>query len=189
MRPLLYIVRHGETEANNQKKFRGWTKFPLDETGRKSAAALSDYFSDKPLAGVVSSDLPRAVETAQTIYPGAQTDPGLRPLHVGTFAGKSRDENWDKFKTYLHDPSKRIPKGESLNQFRKRFEFTLKGYLEKAKRLNDPLLLVSHTSNVTAAKHFVSPSDQRVPEESDVVEPGGLVAIYPHGSGYRMEKV
>lgn len=44
----IYLVRHGETLANRQGILQGWSNNPLDDTGRKQAAALVTRASRVP---------------------------------------------------------------------------------------------------------------------------------------------
>lgn len=39
----LYLMRHGETLFNQQKKIQGWCDSTLTELGRKQAAIAKDY--------------------------------------------------------------------------------------------------------------------------------------------------
>jgi len=42
----LYFMRHGETEWNRALKIQGRADIPLNENGRKEAAAAAFYFPD-----------------------------------------------------------------------------------------------------------------------------------------------
>lgn len=66
----LFLVRHGETDWNRDRRIQGSTDIPLNDTGREqardAAAALREELgSEAPI--VVSSDLGRARETAAII--------------------------------------------------------------------------------------------------------------------------
>lgn len=62
-----YLIRHGETDWNVQRRFQGSTDIPLNENGRGQAAKLSSFFVGHPIEAVLSSDLGRALETAQIL--------------------------------------------------------------------------------------------------------------------------
>lgn len=60
-----YIFRHGETDWNKERRFQGHTDIPLNEAGKQQANVLTDkLFSFKPEI-ILSSDLIRAVQTAE----------------------------------------------------------------------------------------------------------------------------
>ena len=42
----LYLVRHGETEGNQNQWFQGAADIPLNETGLEQARRLSDFMKD-----------------------------------------------------------------------------------------------------------------------------------------------
>ena len=63
MRVLL--IRHGETDWNASQRYQGHGAMPLNARGRAQAHALAQRLGARgPFAALVSSDLPRAMETA-----------------------------------------------------------------------------------------------------------------------------
>ena len=64
---LLYLVRHGETEWNFQRRIQGSTDVPLNDTGREQARATGRLLSRRNWDLVVASPLSRALETASII--------------------------------------------------------------------------------------------------------------------------
>jgi phosphoserine phosphatase len=63
----IYIVRHGETEANKEELFRGRKDIPLNDTGMAQAEKTGRCFADKRIGRVVSSPLLRARQTSEPI--------------------------------------------------------------------------------------------------------------------------
>ncbi|HAM25748.1 MAG TPA: histidine phosphatase family protein [Microbacteriaceae bacterium] len=63
----LYLVRHGETDWNLDRRIQGSTDIPLNETGRAQAARTGRLLSRRHWDGIVSSPLSRAVETGRII--------------------------------------------------------------------------------------------------------------------------
>ncbi len=93
----ILLARHGETEWNRIGRWQGATDVPLNDAGREQAVALADRLRGVRLAGVASSDLVRAVETATLVahalgvsWLGAHVD--LRERSYGVFEGLTRDE-------------------------------------------------------------------------------------------------
>ena len=74
-----WLVRHGPTHARTMV---GWTDLPADLSDRAALARLDAHL---PQAPVVSSDLARAIATADTLAPRPRLphDPALRELHFG----------------------------------------------------------------------------------------------------------
>jgi broad specificity phosphatase PhoE len=96
-RKVLYLVRHGETDWNAAGRWQGHTDIPLNARGRAQARVAAEALRHTALAGLVSSDLSRARETAQIIATTLQTevvsiDPDLRERAFGPFEGLTGDE-------------------------------------------------------------------------------------------------
>lgn len=63
----LYLVRHGETDWNRQRRIQGRTDIPLNDTGREQARLTGMLLTRRPITRVVASPLGRARETAEII--------------------------------------------------------------------------------------------------------------------------
>ncbi|MEX1077616.1 MAG: histidine phosphatase family protein [Homoserinimonas sp.] len=63
----LYLVRHGETDWNLDRRIQGTTDIPLNDTGRAQAWETGKLLARRKWHGVVSSPLARAAETASII--------------------------------------------------------------------------------------------------------------------------
>jgi uncharacterized phosphatase len=63
----LYLVRHGETDWNAQRRIQGTTDIPLNDMGRGQARTTADLLARREWDGVFSSPLSRAHETASII--------------------------------------------------------------------------------------------------------------------------
>lgn len=62
-----YFIRHGESINNRDKLVNGWTDCDLTENGRQAAAKAGAVLKDLGINRIVTSDLKRAVNTAQII--------------------------------------------------------------------------------------------------------------------------
>jgi probable phosphoglycerate mutase len=121
----LFVVRHGETLWNQKGLLQGHLDSPLSELGVSQAKALAEYFSNCKWDLIVSSDLTRAVRTAEIIKGTSAKDllidNRLRERNLGVAQGLSLKEFSEKY----HDESIAfnegrtdyvIPGGESINQ-------------------------------------------------------------------------
>ncbi|MDF2533550.1 MAG: putative phosphoglycerate mutase family protein [Clostridia bacterium] len=91
----VYLVRHGETEYNKKGCYYGWTDCGLAEEGIEQSKALGKTFKDIPYDVMLSSDLKRAIETANIINDDSvelKLDRRLRELNFGQWEGKSYKE-------------------------------------------------------------------------------------------------
>ena len=97
------FVRHGITEWNVEGRAQGQTDIPLNEEGRKQAAALADrLLSEEGWDVIASSDLQRARETAEIIAHRLHIgeivfDERLREIHCGLIEGLTVEERIAKW--------------------------------------------------------------------------------------------
>lgn len=87
----IFVLRHGQTAWNAGLRIQGQLDLPLDDTGRWQAARAAQALAGEPLAAIYSSDLQRALATAQALAAstGAPivTDARLRERAFGRFEG------------------------------------------------------------------------------------------------------
>ena len=84
----LYVVRHGESETNLAKRWTGWMDVSLTGKGREDAKKAGDFLKNIEFDRVLSSDLRRAVQTAETALPGCvpETSPLFREIDLGSLS-------------------------------------------------------------------------------------------------------
>ena len=120
----LILVRHGETDWNKAGRFQGQIDIPLNENGRRQAAAARDFLKDIPIDRAWSSTLSRPTETAQIILeahpdvPLTQID-GLVEIGHGLWEGKLESEireDWSELlDTWKRAPETvQMPEGETI---------------------------------------------------------------------------
>jgi broad specificity phosphatase PhoE len=93
----LLLVRHGETDWNAERRFQGHADVPLNERGREQAQALAEQLTGEAIDAIYSSDLSRALVTAEIV--GSRlgvpviVDPDLREVDVGAVEGLTFEES------------------------------------------------------------------------------------------------
>lgn len=97
-----YIVRHGESTANLERRIQGHSDYPLSENGRLQAASAGSWFRSRNIARVYSSPLSRARETAGILasaasLPEPQILPELIELDTGKFSGLTVEETKQRY--------------------------------------------------------------------------------------------
>ena len=92
--PRLFLIRHGETDWNRQRKLQGHTDIPLNDLGRAQAESLRSLITDLRFDEVLASDLQRARRTGEICLPGTalNTTPLLRETFLGQAEGLTREE-------------------------------------------------------------------------------------------------
>ena len=123
------FIRHGETEGNRAGLWQGHTDTPLTERGREQAALLGARLRGRPYDLVVSSDLGRAMATAEQVNGGFEKEPGFREADIGGWEGLSTTEIEDRFPGQLQAMREvgdvKLGGGESYPEFAGRVEETL----------------------------------------------------------------
>jgi len=61
------LIRHGQSRGNAERRFGGHTATPLSARGRNQAQATARSLKSEGLTAIYSSDLARAIETAQPL--------------------------------------------------------------------------------------------------------------------------
>ena len=86
----LYLIRHGQSEANQKKIHGGGLDVPLTEQGRAEAKSAGNLLKDIPFDKVYTSDLIRAMETADIALPEYEKTRTalLREICLGTLEGR-----------------------------------------------------------------------------------------------------
>lgn len=98
----LYVFRHGQTDWNRDGRIQGHREIPLNDEGRRQAALLRKPLGHLGVQAILSSDLGRAVETAEIAVQGTVPifrDERLRETQFGQLEGLSRAEIHARFGT------------------------------------------------------------------------------------------
>lgn len=120
----IYLIRHGETEANKTFQFQGHIDNPLNSKGLCQAAALGQHYENIALDKIYSSSMQRARQTAAPLAEthGLTVQPldELKEVCFGEWEGLSYDEikaKWsDQLELFFKQPAQcRMPGGESFD--------------------------------------------------------------------------
>lgn len=125
----LFLVRHGDTDMNSRERYWGQTDIRLSAAGVEQAERLRDRLAAEKLDAVYSSDLQRAVATAEIIASGHRLDvitcAELRETDFGRIEGLTFDEISHRFPELASlwknwSLQIRFPGGENLVQVGRR---------------------------------------------------------------------
>ena len=147
----LFLVRHGQTDWNINRRFQGQSDVPLNEAGRQQATALANSLSREHIDVLFASDLQRAYETARIIATQhaceIRLDSRLREINFGAWEGLTYDEIKHNDPAVLAAREADIfttaaPDGETLNQLTARVESVLNDL--HAQYADQTTLIVAH---------------------------------------------
>ncbi|RJX24729.1 MAG: histidine phosphatase family protein [Dethiobacter sp.] len=157
----IYLVRHGLTSSNKEKRYVGWKDVDLSPQGYRQAEKLAHRFISEPFTALYSSDLTRAVKTAEIIGKRHGLKPVttsmLREIHFGDWEGLTYGEimnfSEDEMRRWFDNPFQYSPPGgESLMQVYSRMEQFLT-FLPISSENNGSIVLVSHGGAIRSVLH------------------------------------
>jgi broad specificity phosphatase PhoE len=159
----LLIVRHGETDWNNDGRWQGHADTPLNERGREQARKLAESLDG--VDAVYSSDLARARETAEILAEplglDVRLDPRLRERAFGAWEGLTSMEIESRFaddhRRWLAGESFGAPDAEPFEAVRERVQDFLDETLHK--HPSGTVLVVTHGGSARVAYALASGLD------------------------------
>lgn len=150
MPTTLFLVRNADTDFSRDRRVAGRRDIMLSDAGRRQASALARHIQSIDIAEILSSPLPRAVETAEILAApaglGVVRDPRLVDFDAGSWEGRPHDEiaNSAEYQRFLRNPmAEQIPGGERLPDVRDRLVAAVSQALAD-NELGANIMLVSH---------------------------------------------
>jgi 2,3-bisphosphoglycerate-dependent phosphoglycerate mutase len=158
----LFLVRHGQTDWNVQRRTQGYVDIALNQAGAQQAQnlvpVLSQHHAQRPFDVIISSDLSRAVATiepsARQLGMPLHLDAGWRERNFGVLEGLTQSqmlaEQEQDYRGWLSgDPSFVIAQGESLAQLIARIGSRIDALMQTY--LGQRILVMTHGGVVDAA--------------------------------------
>lgn len=148
---LLWLVRHGQTDWNKEKRYQGHSDIPLNTVGQAQAEQVAYRLQDERVHTIISSDLQRAKQTADAIvthHPrlSVQMNANLREANFGIFEGLRYKDIIDTHKVmadaWFDDPEVPPQDGEKLSEVFARVQTVRQGI--EADYARKRLVLVGH---------------------------------------------
>ena len=139
----IYLLRHGETQYNAEKRYLGRTDAPLSPKGRGELIR-----ADISPETVYVSPLRRAAETAEILFPEARLVPvpDLREMDFGMFEGKNYLEmaGWPEYRAWVDGGCVGpIPGGELRAEFCERTCAAFSGLVDRTLGAGKELLVIT----------------------------------------------
>lgn len=129
MTTRLILVRHGQTQWNQEDRFRGRADISLDEKGMSQAEATAARLEHMGVSAIYSSPLRRAMQTAEPAARRLRVEtrplPGVTDIDYGSWQGltipQAAEHDPGVFQQWQHSPQlARFPGGESMEEARHR---------------------------------------------------------------------
>ncbi|MBE0449561.1 MAG: histidine phosphatase family protein [Clostridia bacterium] len=149
----IYIVRHGQTQWNVEKRLQGWLDSPLTLEGERSALLLREEIGAIEFDQVFSSPSGRAITTLSIAMPEVLyvIDDRLKEICLGSWQGKTIEtiekEFPEAYYNYFFEPENfRLEGGEDYSDLHKRVSAFVDEVIERFynKKVNKKVLIVTH---------------------------------------------
>lgn len=150
-RTRIYLVRHGQVEGFEEKRYNGQGDVRLTPEGEAQFGLLQMRLQKKTVHAVYSSDLSRCLDGARLLARTFDLEPVVRPelreLHIGEWEGKTWQELQaaypEEWRARLADiVHYQVPGGESLLALAERVRAVIRELV--AAHPGEDLLLVAH---------------------------------------------
>ncbi len=169
----LYLIRHGMTVFNQEKKYLGHSDIPvLREPLETAYQKLRNEFADRKIDTIISSDLARCRQTAEYLFPkqSISVDSRLREMNFGDWEGRKYEElKEDKeYSGWLSDwKRKQIPNGESWPLFHERIKDFLDSLLKDSTEFGTDIAIVTHKGVIREMVSLLSDAEEYWSIEAD----------------------
>ena len=188
---ICYLARHGKDDDTVRG---GWSGQPLTEEGKAQADELASFIqrSDLEIKHIYSSDLLRAVQTAQPVadklhLPIIQM-PEFRETNNGILAGM-KNELANKMYPGLYwntlDWEQRYPGGESPREFYERISTAWEALQKMVLEQNEDVLLVTHGGVINVILSIVNGEKYSNKTAMRKIRNAELVALEYQGKGWK----
>ena len=120
----LYLVRHGQSAKNVEGRFGGHSVTPLSDLGNSQAAITAKTLKRERVSVIYSSDLPRAVQTAEP-------SSSLLDVYINKTKAFVKETSVKELQHYAEDAGKTKEEIAKIIAPKKEFAFEAKGVLMK----------------------------------------------------------
>ena len=190
----LYIVRHGETQWNVEKRFQGQTDSDLTEKGKEKVGKTGEELKNILFDAVYTSELGRAVKSAEIILSKninkknkLQKLSELNEVYFGKWQGLSYDEIFEKYpeeaNNYFYDMKKYCAKNIEAEELKDALDRFLKGMDKIVKNhKTGNILVVTHGTVLEMFINYVINKDTKDINERKLIG-NGKYRIFTYKNG------
>ena len=140
----IYLIRHSESDSNNQIKNK---KLPLTPDGELKAKIVSNYKELENIDAVFSSEYERAISTAKYIADKNNININVTAKLNERKIGDAENLPKTFWLTQLEDENAKAPNGESRKEVRERFLSYINDILKNYNKKR--IVIVSHATAIT----------------------------------------
>ncbi|NDJ53741.1 MAG: 2,3-diphosphoglycerate-dependent phosphoglycerate mutase [Chloroflexi bacterium] len=173
---ILILMRHGQSQWNQENRFTGWADVPLTVQGQKEAQQAAEKLRGMVLDRAFTSPLERARRTLTIVLETLgqndipiQIEDGFKARNYGDLQGENKDEmrvkhGADQVHLWRRSYDVPPPGGESLQQAQQRVQAAFDELVRPRWHQGENILIVSHGNALRSlAMHLkgLSPDEVR----------------------------
>lgn len=177
---ILYLMRHGQTILNRAKRIQGWCDGVLTKQGIEVAINVGRGIRDVRFRAAYSSDLGRAVKTAQIVIKENRASTnlqlqeleGLREMYFGKYEGELEKVLFNDVLNYLNVKS--FKEAEGKFDFQKEFCNTCAA-LDETKEAENYVAVINRV--MEDLEHICINNSNCIDENVLIVTHGGIIRL------------
>lgn len=188
---ICYLIRHGKDDDTVRG---GWSGQPLTEEGKAQADELASFIqrSDLGIKHIYSSDLLRAIQTAQSVadklhLPIIQM-PEFREVNNGDLAGMDNELASKMYPGLYWNTlgwEQRYPGGESPKEFYERIRTAWDAFQKMVLEQNGNVMLVTHSGVIHVILSIVNGEKYSNKTSMRKIRNTELITLEYQGTGWK----
>lgn len=176
---ICYLIRHGQDDDTRRG---GWSSYPLNEEGISQVEQMAEKLSKCSVHTIYSSDLCRAMQTAQILAEKLRLPvtalPQFREVNNGELAGMKNELALERYPGLFWNRlewEQCYPNGESPRQFYERISFAWREFSQNVGAGNENVALVTHGGvmqvicSILENRHYNNQEKQRKIDHAQVI--------------------
>lgn len=176
----IIFIRHGETLLNAARTIQP-ADTPLAPRGLEQAERVAERVLTLKPAAILTSDMPRAWQTAEAISRKTGLTPITTPLLWERNFGDLRGRHYDTLSFNAMEMLEAPANGESMQAFHERVAEALSHAAKLRETLDGPLIVVSHGLVIRVLlEHYIAMGDHPLPERIGNTAITRVSAQHPH---------
>ncbi len=182
---IIYLIRHGQTEWNLEKRMQGHKNSPLTKLGISQAQKLHDRLANERFNLIYCSESKRAYDTANIIKGNRNipihTVTEFREIHMGKWEGMKQEDIIDTYpKTWINfwnNPLMYVPidGGESYQELQNRVIPKLEAIINSNQ--GKKIIIVTHRITLRVIMSYFKNQDIRDACNNPDIEPASLSKV------------
>lgn len=186
----IYLMRHGHTVLDVDKRSDGFLDFPLSDKGRLGVIDAQQYLKTVPLACVYCPDLKRTCETSHIVKSGTMSDPKVEiapaasTWNLGVLAGTAKAVSKPKVRELMASPGTKPMGGESYAEFAARFIPWFTKMADGVLKSRKPVLYVGSGSNMRMIAQYLTGNMDNLD-----LDEGGLAVLHYVGKQWHIQVI